>query len=99
MFGLRREPADREVTMTEATTLEPSQEEASVPDFTPLPGVLCDSECIAQAWVRVLMPGGGELHFCGHDFAKHEVKLREVALLIQDKRELINTKPSPSANV
>ena len=38
----------------------------------------CD-RCSAQALVRVRMPSGSLLDFCGHDYRKHEL-----ALLAQD---------------
>jgi hypothetical protein len=45
---------------------------------------LCD-RCGAQAYVRVLMPGGGELLFCAHHSREHSKKLAEVAVEIQDE--------------
>lgn len=59
----------------------------------------CDQRsCGAQAFVRVVMPGGGDLLFCGHHGRKHEVALREKALKIYDYTNTINEKPSCSAN-
>lgn len=45
---------------------------------------LCD-RCGAQAYVRVVMPGGGELLFCAHHSREHAKKLSEVAAEIQDE--------------
>jgi hypothetical protein len=44
----------------------------------------CD-RCGAQAYVRVLLPGGGELLFCAHHSRQHSEKLAEVAVEIQDE--------------
>jgi hypothetical protein len=47
---------------------------------------LCD-RCGAQAYVRVLLPSGGELLFCAHHGREHSKKLAEVAAEIQDESE------------
>ena len=44
----------------------------------------CD-RCGAQAYVRVELPGGGELLFCAHHGREHGDRLREVALNIHDE--------------
>jgi hypothetical protein len=41
----------------------------------------CD-RCGARAAVRVLLPGGGDLVFCGHHARAYDAKLREVAVKI-----------------
>jgi hypothetical protein len=46
----------------------------------------CD-RCGAQAYVRVTLGGGGELHFCAHHARQHEEKLREMSALIHDESE------------
>lgn len=57
----------------------------------------CDS-CGAQAFVWVTMPNAKEgLLYCGHHFAKYEVKLRELAIDIVDERYKINVKASASS--
>lgn len=56
----------------------------------------CDY-CSAQAFVSAQFLNG-VLMFCGHDFVKHEAKIREGALQIRDDRDRINQKPSASAN-
>ena len=53
----------------------------------------CD-RCAAQAQVRVFLESGSELQFCGHHFREHEVRLRSVAIEVQD-----NTNEEPDATV
>jgi hypothetical protein len=49
----------------------------------------CD-RCGAQAYVRVVMPTGGELYFCAHHNSAHNDKLQQVALDIYDETDLIS---------
>ncbi len=51
----------------------------------------CD-RCGAQAHVRVFLEGGSALQFCGHHFREHEVRLRSVAVDIQDELEKLANK-------
>ena len=44
----------------------------------------CD-RCGAQAYLRVELQGGGELHFCAHHAREHGDALREVASHVQDE--------------
>ncbi|MEO7588347.1 MAG: hypothetical protein ABIS84_10005 [Arachnia sp.] len=44
----------------------------------------CD-RCNAQAYMRVILRGGGELMFCAHHAAAHRDKLAQVAEHIQDE--------------
>jgi hypothetical protein len=44
----------------------------------------CD-RCGARAYVRVVLPGGGELLFCAHHGRAHETALRGVDADIQDE--------------
>jgi hypothetical protein len=44
----------------------------------------CD-RCGAQAYVRVLLPGGRELLFCAHHNRQHASALAKVAVEIQDE--------------
>ena len=44
----------------------------------------CD-RCGAQARVRIYLDGGSTLQFCGHHFREHEVRLRAVAVDVQDE--------------
>ncbi|NLU81383.1 hypothetical protein [Rhodococcus sp. HNM0569] len=49
----------------------------------------CD-RCGAGARVRALLPGGGELLFCGHHANEHEERLREVkATIVADERAAV----------
>lgn len=56
----------------------------------------CD-RCGAQAFVRALFVSG-ELTFCGHHGREIRDLLDRDALLVEDGTDLINAKPSPSAN-
>lgn len=49
----------------------------------------CD-RCGAQAHVRVFLESGAALQFCGHHFREHEVRLRSVAVDVQDELEKID---------
>ena len=42
----------------------------------------CD-RCGAAALVRVTLPAGGELHFCGHHARKHSTRLLEIGAAIR----------------
>jgi hypothetical protein len=51
------------------------------PTTSPAPpsaGDRCD-RCRAQAKTRVVLPGGGDLVFCGHHAREYETTIREVA--------------------
>ena len=41
----------------------------------------CD-RCSAQARVRAIMPGGGDLIFCNHHAQQYEEQLRKIAVRI-----------------
>jgi hypothetical protein len=56
----------------------------------------CD-RCGAQAFIRAVFVGG-ELVFCGHHGRELGAALHEQALRVDDATELINARPSPSAN-
>lgn len=56
----------------------------------------CD-RCGAQAFFRAVFLSG-ELTFCGHHGRELLVPLQRDALLVEDGTDLINTKPSQSAN-
>ena len=56
----------------------------------------CDC-CGAQAFVRAVFVSG-ELTFCGHHGRELQTVLERDAILFEDATELINPKPSPSAN-
>ncbi|SDQ50622.1 hypothetical protein [Quadrisphaera sp. DSM 44207] len=57
----------------------------------------CD-RCGAQAYVRVLLPSGGELLFCAHHGREHAAKLREVAAEIQDESQRLAGTPAVAAD-
>ena len=44
----------------------------------------CD-RCSAQAYVRVVLPGGADLLFCGHHWNRHEEALRDRASEVVDE--------------
>ena len=56
----------------------------------------CD-RCGAQAFFRAVFVSG-ELTFCGHHGRELQGVLERHALVVQDATDLINAKPSPSAN-
>lgn len=54
----------------------------------------CD-RCGARAYLRVVLPGGGELLFCAHHGRAHETALRAVeAEILDDTNHLTGTTPS-----
>ena len=50
---------------------------------------LCD-RCGAQAYVRVLLPGSGELLFCAHHSRQHADALAKAGAEIQDETERLS---------
>ena len=50
---------------------------------------LCD-RCGAQAYVRVVLPGAGELLFCAHHSRQHADALARVAVEIQDETDRLS---------
>ena len=50
---------------------------------------LCD-RCGAQAYVRVVLPGSGELLFCAHHARQHSEALARVAVEIQDETDRLS---------
>ncbi|HVA60486.1 MAG TPA: hypothetical protein VNG13_08105 [Mycobacteriales bacterium] len=64
------------------------------PDPTALsPADRCD-RCGARAYVRAVLPGGGELLFCAHHGRRFADRLREVALTLQDETGALTEAPS-----
>lgn len=55
----------------------------ALPDLEPRDR--CD-RCPSQAYVRVRMPSGLELLFCGHDYAKHADALATSGAKVRDER-------------
>jgi hypothetical protein len=58
---------------------------------------LCD-RCGAPAYVRVILPGSGELLFCAHHNRKHAEALAKIAIEIQDETGRLLTKPEESSS-
>ena len=50
---------------------------------------VCD-RCGAQAYVRVVLPGSGELLFCAHHGRKHADALAKIAVEIQDETDRLS---------
>lgn len=50
----------------------------------------CD-RCGAQAYLRVILRGGGELMFCAHHATAHREKLTQVAERIQDETSRLHS--------
>jgi hypothetical protein len=50
---------------------------------------LCD-RCGAQAYVRVVLPGSGELLFCAHHNRQHAEALAKIAVEIQDETDRLS---------
>ncbi len=51
----------------------------------------CD-RCSAQAFVRVVLPGGTDLLFCSHHWNRHEAVLRPQAVEILDETHRLTEK-------
>jgi hypothetical protein len=54
---------------------------------------LCD-RCRATAYVRVILPGSGELLFCAHHNREHAVALAKIAVEIQDETSRLSRQSS-----
>ena len=52
----------------------------------------CD-RCGARAYVRVTLPGGGELLFCAHHGREHLPKLQGLSTNIQDETDRLIPTP------
>jgi ribosomal protein S14 len=52
----------------------------------------CD-RCGAQAYVRAVLPGGGDLLFCRHHARAHADRLREVAVSVLDESDRLEAAP------
>jgi len=53
----------------------------------------CD-RCNAQAYVRVILPGGSDLLFCGHHWNRHESALRPQAIEVVDETHRLTEAPT-----
>jgi hypothetical protein len=58
---------------------------------------LCD-RCGAQAYVRVVLPGGGELLFCAHHGRQHGEALARIATEIQDETGRLSSGDAEAAS-
>ena len=58
---------------------------------------LCD-RCGAQAYVRVVLPGGGELLFCAHHARQHGEALARIAAEIQDESDRLDPGKAEAPN-
>jgi hypothetical protein len=56
----------------------------------------CD-RCGAQAYVRATMESGFDLLLCAHHFHENEVRLREIAVSIQDESDRLADVPATAA--
>ena len=65
---------------------------ATAPSTTLTASDRCD-RCGARAYIRVVLPGGGELLFCAHHGRAHEVALRRVEADIQDESYALKETP------
>ena len=91
IFGLRRyvERTAQQETRNEAdvtTAVAPGASALSAADR-------CD-RCGAQAYLRVELQSGGELHFCAHHAREHGDKLREIAVSVQDETHKLSDTPA-----
>ena len=57
----------------------------------------CD-RCGAQAYLRVELQTGGELHFCAHHAREHGDKLAEVSEIVVDETHKLSATPNRSAD-
>jgi hypothetical protein len=53
----------------------------------------CD-RCGAQAYLKVELQSGGELHFCAHHAREHGAKLREIAANLVDETDKLRATPA-----
>jgi hypothetical protein len=58
---------------------------------------LCD-RCRATAYVRVILPGSGELLFCAHHNREHAAALAKIAVQIQDETGRLTRQPGRNSD-
>jgi hypothetical protein len=58
----------------------------------------CD-RCGAQAYVRVTLPAGGELFFCGHHGREYTPRLAALSATIVDESERLDVQPAAAAGL
>lgn len=89
-------PGMLEAAATLDLTLEEREADvntAIAPSAALTAGDRCD-RCGAQAYLRVELATGGELHFCAHHAREHGDKLRAVAISITDETYRLGETPS-----
>lgn len=57
----------------------------------------CD-RCGAQAYVRVVMQGGGDLLFCAHHSREYDEALRNAAVEIHDETDKLHETPNTASD-
>ncbi|WP_375475519.1 hypothetical protein [uncultured Jatrophihabitans sp.] len=65
--------------------------------LTPLTATDRCDRCGAQAYVRATMESGFDLLLCAHHFHDNEIRLREIAVSIQDESERLAVVPATAA--
>ena len=58
---------------------------------------VCD-RCGAQAYVRAVLPGSGELFFCAHHGRQHADALAKIATEIQDETQRLQSGKAGAAD-
>ncbi len=71
-----------------------SQVTTAVAPSTQLTAVDRCDRCGAQAYLRVMLAGGGELLFCAHHAREHGDKLREIAISVHDETDKLSDTPA-----
>lgn len=67
---------------------------AAPPHLLPLTASDRCDRCGARAYLRVVLPGGGELLFCAHHGRAHESALRAADAEILDQSEVLTNTPT-----
>jgi hypothetical protein len=67
---------------------------AALPHLTRLTAFDRCDRCGARAYLRVVLPGGGELLFCAHHGRAHETALRAADAEILDESDLLTKTPT-----
>lgn len=66
-------------------------------DYSPLTVADRCDRCGAQAFMRAVFPGGGELLFCGHHGREYAAALAGSSVALMDETDRINAASGPSA--
>ncbi len=75
------------------TTTPPAIHDTVTTDTTPLTAQDRCDRCGAQAYLRAVLPGGGDLLFCRHHAREHGDKLRQVAVTVTDETARLEAPP------